>query len=499
MFYSPFFQRTMTEFEAVIGLEVHVQLQTATKAFCACPTSYGAEPNANTCPVCLGHPGALPVLNRQVVEYALRMGVATDCSIRPISGFARKNYFYPDLPKGYQISQFEDPICYNGFLDVELAPGDIKRIGITRIHIEEDAGKSIHDMDIDTLVDLNRSGVPLIEIVSEPDIRSAREAFQYLTNLRQIVMYLGICDGNLEEGSLRCDANVSIRPKGSDALGTRTEIKNLNSFRNAEKAIEFEIQRQTQVVNSGGTIVYETRMWDASVQQTRAMRSKEAAHDYRYFPEPDLGMVFVDHEWSSRVSSELPELPLHKKHRLVEQYGIPEYDAALFVADGRTADYFEACCGLVEPNNHNSWKLVSNWIMTEVMRRMSEQKTSIDSAGISHVQLSELVSLISKGIISSKAGKEVFEHVMNSGKNPSLIVEELSLGMITDEALIAGFVDEVFRENPDAIEKYASGKKNIYGFVVGQILKKSGGKADPQIVNKLVTAVLDHSVSKASE
>lgn len=489
----------MTEFEAVIGLEVHVQLQTATKAFCACPTSYGAEPNANTCPVCLGHPGALPVLNREVVDYALRMGIATNCSIRPESGFARKNYFYPDLPKGYQISQFDDPICYSGFLDVELGPGEMKRVGITRIHIEEDAGKSIHDMDIDTLVDLNRSGVPLIEIVSEPDLRSPREAFLYLTNLRQIVMYLGICDGNLEEGSLRCDANVSIRPKGTSALGTRTEIKNLNSFRNAEKAIEFEIQRQTQVVLAGGTIVYETRMWDAGAQQTRAMRSKEAAHDYRYFPEPDLGTLYVDHEWANKVAAGLPELPLHKKHRLVEQYGIPDYDAGLFVADGRTADFFEACCGLVKPEGQNSWKLVSNWIMTEVMRRMSERKCPIDDVGITQHQLAQLVSLIAQGVISSKAGKEVFEHVMESGKDPAVLVDELSLGMMTDESAIATLVDSVFAENPDAMEKYAAGKKNIFGFIVGQILKKSGGKADPQIVNTLVTLTLDRAVSKTTE
>ncbi|MFM8568065.1 MAG: Asp-tRNA(Asn)/Glu-tRNA(Gln) amidotransferase subunit GatB [Candidatus Kapaibacterium sp.] len=489
----------MTEFEAVIGLEVHVQLQTATKAFCACPTTYGAEPNANTCPVCLGHPGALPVLNRQVVEYALRMGLATNCSIRPESGFARKNYFYPDLPKGYQISQFDDPICYLGHVDVELGPGDVKRVGITRIHMEEDAGKSIHDMDIDTLVDLNRSGVPLIEIVSEPDLRSPREAFAYLTNLRQIVMYLGICDGNLEEGSMRCDANVSIRPKGLATLGTRTEIKNLNSFRNAEKAIEFEIRRQTDVVTSGGTIVYETRMWDAGAQQTRAMRSKEAAHDYRYFPEPDLGMVQVDHAWASRVAAGLPELPMHKKHRLVEQYGIPEYDAGLFVADGRTADFFEACCSLVQPGDHASWKLVSNWIMTEVMRRMSERKCSIDDVGITHPQLSRLVSLIAQGVISSKAGKEVFENILASGKDPDVIVDELSLGMMTDEDSIAALVDRVFSTNPDTIEKYVSGKKNVFGFIVGQILKESGGKADPRIVNRLVTLIFDRAVSQSTE
>ena len=486
----------MTEFEAVIGLEVHVQLNTETKAFCRCPTSYGAEPNSNTCPVCLGHPGALPVLNRTVVDYALRMGLATNCSIRPISGFARKNYFYPDLPKGYQISQFEDPICYEGFVDVETQPGMTKRIGITRIHIEEDAGKSIHDMDIDTLVDLNRSGVPLIEIVSEPDLRSPHEAFLYLANIRQIVMYLGICDGNLEEGSLRCDANVSIRPKGSSTFGTRTEIKNLNSFRNAEKAIEYEIQRQSELVRAGGTVEYETRMWDAGSGATRAMRSKEAAHDYRYFPEPDLGSVLVDHEWASRIAAGLPELPLHKKHRLCEQYGIPEYDAGLFVTDVRVANYFEACCTLVRPAERSSWKLVSNWIMTELMRRMSEQKCSIDDVGVSVQDLSALVTLVAGGTISSKAAKEVYDVMLEGGKSPAEIVEERSLAMVADDTLIAGFVNEVFAENPDAVGKYAAGKRNIYGFVVGQVLKKSGGTADPKMVNAMVTDYFNRSVEQ---
>ncbi len=485
----------MSEFEAVIGLEVHAQLKTATKAFCSCPTVYGAEPNSNTCPVCLGHPGALPVFNRQVVDFSLRMGLATNCSIRPRSGFARKNYFYPDLPKGYQISQFEDPICYGGWVDVEMENSELKRIGITRIHLEEDAGKSIHDMDIDTLVDLNRCGVPLIEIVSEPDLRSPQEAYRYLANIRQTLMYLGICDGNLEEGSMRCDANVSVRPRGQEKLGTRTEIKNLNSFRNAERAIEFEIQRQIELCKAGGVVEYETRMWDSSAQCTRAMRSKEAAHDYRYFPEPDLVYVQLDDAWIARVQNALPELPLAKKRRLVSEYSLPEYDAALFVAEASIADYFEAGCAVLEKKNAKSYKVLSNWIMTELMRRMSEAKCSIWDLGCSPKHLAELVDMISDETINSKTAKEVFEIAIEKSSSPKEIVAASSLSMIRDENLIAALVQEVLLENPDTIEKFAAGKKNVFGFLAGQILRKTQGKADPAIVNRLLTAQLEQAAA----
>ncbi len=486
----------MPEFEAVIGLEVHAQLKTATKAYCSCPTVYGAEPNSNTCPVCLGHPGALPVFNRQVVDYSLLMGLATNCQIRPRSGFARKNYFYPDLPKGYQISQFDDPICFEGWIDVEMDDSQTKRIGVTRIHLEEDAGKSIHDVDIDTLVDLNRSGVPLIEIVSEPDLRSPQEAYRYLMNIRQTVMYLGICDGNLEEGSLRCDANVSVRPKGQEKFGTRTEIKNLNSFRNAEKAIEYEIQRQIELIGGGGVVEYETRMWDSAGQCTRAMRSKEAAHDYRYFPEPDLVYIHVDENWIQRVRESLPELPLAKKRRLVSQYHLPEYDAALFVAEAAVADYFEACCAALHSREDKSFKLVSNWIMTELMRRMSETKCSIDEIGYSAKHLAELVDLLVAETINSKTAKDVFEESFTQKKSPKAIVGDSSLSMIKDESQILAVVQQVLEENPDTIEKYAAGKKNVYGFLVGQILRLTQGKADPNIVNRILTQALNDAASQ---
>ncbi len=484
----------MPEFEAVIGLEVHAQLKTATKAFCSCPTHYGAEPNSNTCPVCLGHPGALPVFNKQVVDFCLRMGLATHCHVRKISGFARKNYFYPDLPKGYQISQFEDPLCYEGWMDVEMEDGSTKRIGITRIHLEEDAGKSIHDMDIDTLVDLNRCGVPLIEIVSEPDLRSPQEAYRYLMNIRQTLMYLDVCDGNLEEGSLRCDANVSVRPKGQEKFGTRTEIKNLNSFRNAEKAIEFEIQRQISVIGGGGVIEYETRMWDSAAQATRAMRSKEAAHDYRYFPEPDLVYLDVDAAWVSSVQTQLPELPLAKKRRLVSEYQLPEYDAALFVAEPGIADFFEATCAQLRLRENKRFKLVSNWVMTEFMRLMSEQKCSINAIPCSSAQLAELVDLVAEGTINSKTAKDVFEKVLKEGVSPRSVVESSSLTMLRDEAQIDAMVMEVLGENPDTIQKFADGKKNVYGFLVGQVLKRSQGKADPDIVNTTLTRRLQEAV-----
>jgi len=328
-----------TTYEPVIGLEIHAQLKTASKAFCACPTAFGAKPNVNTCPICLGHPGTLPVLNTHLVEYAVRMGLATHSSIRETSTFSRKNYFYADLPKGYQISQYEDPICYDGYVEIEMEDESTKRIGITRIHMEEDSGKSIHDLDIDTLVDLNRAGVPLIEIVSEPDIRSPREAYLYLQQLRQILVYLDICDGNMEEGSLRCDANISVRPVGQEQFGTKTEVKNLNSFRNVEKAIEYEIQRQIQLLEEGGTIIQQTMAWDAGTQTTKVMRTKEMAHDYRYFPEPDLPPVVVDEVWKGALSDTLPELGLDKKRRFREQYGLPAYDAGILVDDVALADY----------------------------------------------------------------------------------------------------------------------------------------------------------------
>lgn len=487
---------TLAEFEAVIGLEVHAQLKTNSKAYCGCSTQFGATPNVNVCPVCLGHPGALPVMNKRVVEFAVKMGLATNCSIREISTFARKNYFYPDLPKGYQISQFEDPICYDGFVDVELDSGDMKRVGITRIHMEEDAGKSIHDLDVDTLVDLNRSGVPLIEIVSEPDIRTSHEAYQYLMAIRQIVMYLGICDGNMEEGSLRCDANVSVRPVGQKEFGTKAEVKNLNSFRNVEKAIEFEIKRQIEVITQGGLIHQETRMWDAGTQQTRSMRSKEQAHDYRYFPEPDLVPVQVTEAWKEEIRTSLPELPLARKRRFIDHFGLPNYDAGLLVQEKELADYYERCCELLEDQSKERFKLVSNWIMTEVMRILSEEKISAHEFKGTPAQIAQLVDLFAADVISSKVAKEIFPEMIEKGTMPKQLVEEKGLAQVSDTAWVEEIVLNVLAQNPDTIDKYKQGKISVFGFLVGQALKATQGKANPKVVNETLTRKLQEAIAE---
>lgn len=363
----------MNKYEAIIGLEVHAQLLTKSKAFCSCSTVFGASPNTNTCPVCLGHPGTLPLLNKGLVEDIVKVGIATNCKIRPISSFARKNYFYADLVKGYQITQHNDPICYNGFVNIELDENERKKIGVTRIHMEEDTGKGIHDLDIDSLMDYNRSGVPLIEIVSEPDMRNANEAYKYLTELRRILVYLGVCTGNMEEGALRCDANVSVRLKGATKFGTKTEVKNMNSFRNVEKSIEFEIARQIEVLENGGEILQETRMWDGQKQETRTMRTKETAIDYRYFTEPDLIKVSVDEAMLASLASQLPELPLNRKDRFIKEYELPAYDAGVLVEDKSIADYYEETCKHLSSKNPKTYKLVSNWIMTEVMRIVAEK------------------------------------------------------------------------------------------------------------------------------
>jgi len=481
-------------YEAVIGLEVHAQLTTASKAFCSCPTEFGAQPNVNVCPICLGHPGTLPVLNKNLVAYAVMMGLATQCSIRETSTFSRKNYFYPDLPKGYQVTQYADPICYGGSVEIETDNG-IKHIGITRIHMEEDAGKSIHDLDIDTLVDLNRAGVPLIEIVSEPDIRTPHEAYQYLQQIRQILVYLGICDGNLEEGSLRCDANISIRPIGQEKFGTRREVKNLNSFRNVEKAIEYEIGAQIEIVSNGGSVVQQTLMWDAGTQQTKVMRSKELAHDYRYFPEPDLVPVVVSNEWREELRSGLPELALAKKRRLVEEYGIPAYDASILVDDARVARFYETTCAQLEPRTAEAYKLVSNWTMTEMLRIMGEKKCSINDVGITSEQLASLVNAISSGTISSKTAKELFPDMIGSGRSAQDFIEERGLRQISDEGAIKALVEDVVRNNPDNLKKYIEGKTNLFGFFVGQVLKASGGSANPSIVSTLMKEALESSQS----
>jgi len=474
------------EFEAVIGLEVHAQLKTKSKIFCGCSTAFGATPNTHVCPVCLGMPGVLPVLNRQVVEFALRMALATDCSVARESRFARKNYFYPDLPKGYQISQYELPIAEAGHVDI--AAGDaVKRIGITRIHMEEDAGKLTHDPDRPvSYVDFNRTGVPLIEIVSEPDIRSAEQAGAYLRQLRSLVRYLDICDGNMEEGSFRCDANVSVRPAGTRALGTRTELKNLNSFRHVEKALAFEIARQREVIRDGGQVVQETRLWDPDKNRTTSMRGKEEAHDYRYFPDPDLLPLVIDDDWIARVRAQLPELPDVKKRRFMEQYGLPAYDAALLTAGRDIADYFEACtAGGVDP------KAASNWVMGPLTALLNARGMGIEQSPVSAEALAELLKLIEKGVISGKIAKTVFEKMAQSGRTAREIVETEGLVQVSDTTAIQAVVDEVLTANPAQAEDYRAGKTKILGFFVGQVMKRTQGKANPRIVNEILRKRLD--------
>ena len=472
-------------YEPVIGLEVHAQLKTKTKIFCGCSTSFGAPPNTHTCPVCLGMPGVLPVLNKKVVEYTLRMALATDCDISPNSRFARKNYFYPDLPKGYQISQYEQPIAQNGYIDIEIEK-EKKRIGITRIHMEEDAGKLSHDPHRPlSMVDFNRTGVPLIEIVSEPDIRSPEEAGDYLRQLRAIVRYLGVCDGNMEEGSFRCDANVSIKPRGSETLGTRTELKNLNSFKHVEKALAFEIDRQKDILADGGRVVQETRLWDPDKNRTTSMRSKEEAPDYRYFPDPDLLPLVIDDEWIEAVKKTLPELPAKKRERFVDEYKLPAYDAGVLTSSHELADYFEECYK-VFPDP----KQVSNWIMGSLLGLLNTQGKSIAESPISAQDLAQLLKLIADGVISGKIAKTVFDEMAQSQRPPEEIVAAKGLVQVTDETAIETVVLEVLARSAKEVEAYKGGKTKLMGYFVGQVMQATKGKANPKIVNQLLKAKL---------
>jgi aspartyl-tRNA(Asn)/glutamyl-tRNA(Gln) amidotransferase subunit B len=473
-------------FEPVIGLEIHAQLKTKTKIFCACSTAFGAAPNTHTCPVCLGMPGVLPVLNKKVVEYTMRMALATGCRIEPVSRFARKNYFYPDLPKGYQISQYELPIARDGKVAVEVN-GDTHRIGITRIHMEEDAGKLTHDPGRPvSRVDFNRTGVPLIEIVSEPDIRSPEAAGAYLRQLRAIVRYLGICDGNLEEGSFRCDANVSIRPAGSAAFGTRTEIKNLNSFKHVEKALHYEISRQKEILLDGGTINQETRLWNPEKNRTQSMRSKEEAHDYRYFPDPDLLPLVIDADWIETVRRDLPELPAEKKKRFVDAYGLPSYDAGILTSDRELARYFEDCL-----QDFDRPKLVSNWIMGSLLGMLHAEGKSIDRAPISPADLAQLLKLVDDETISGKIAKTVFEEMARSGKSAQQIVAEKGLVQISDSSAIESIVSSVLDANPAEVQAFRNGKAKLLGFFVGQVMRATRGKANPKLVNDILKRKLE--------
>ena len=472
-------------FEPVIGLEVHAQLLTRSKLFCACSAEFGAPPNSHTCPVCMAFPGVLPVTNRQAVEFAIRAGLATASRIAPTSRWARKNYFYPDLPKGYQISMYEAPICIGGAVRFVL-DGEEKRVRLTRIHLEEDAGKNIHDAHADaSLVDLNRAGVPLLEIVSEPDIRSPAEAAAYLRALRSILQYLEVCDGNMEEGSFRCDANISVRPMGSTTLGTRAEVKNMNSFRAVERALEHEIARQIELVSGGGQVVQETRLWDAEREQTRSMRSKEFAHDYRYFPEPDLPPLVVGEDRVEDVRRRLPELPAPRRARFERDLGLPAYDAEVLTARRDVADYYEAALA-----RHRNPKALSNWVMESVLRIVREQKLDerlrITAWPVAPENLAALVALIDEGTISGKIAKTVFEEMVASGKPPAAIVAERGLVQVTDRAAIDGAVERVLAAHPDKVAAYREGKDKLFGFFVGQVMKATDGKANPKQVNELL-------------
>lgn len=494
------------KYEPVIGLEVHAQLLTESKAFSPESAAFGAEPNFNIDPISLGHPGTLPILNEHFVEYTIRLGIATHCKIADRSIFARKHYFYPDLPKGYQISQYETPICSGGYVEIvtgseqggdPVNPAAIKRIGLTRIHMEEDAGKSLHDQDpYDTFVDFNRCGVPLVEIVSEPDIRSPHEAYLFLQKIRQVVRYLEICDGNMEEGSLRCDANVSVRLKGQREFGTKTEIKNMNSFRNVERALEYEIDRQIKILESGREVVQETLLWDANRLETRSMRSKEEAHDYRYFPDPDLVQVVVTKELLDRVEASLPEMPEVRRERFVRELGLPSYDAAVLTDDRLVADYFEKTLSsllkrMKGGDTRMQAKAVSNYIMTDVMRVLNERAISMESFPIDADRLAGLIHMRMDDRLNSSAAVEVFNLMLESPEDPEVIANEHNLLQVSDESVLEPVIEEVLEKNTKQVNQYLSGKESIIGFLIGQVMRSFPGSPDPKLVRRLLQEKLN--------
>ncbi len=471
----------LSKYEVVIGLEVHVQLTTDTKIFCHCATRFGNQPNSQTCPVCLGLPGSLPVLNKKVVDYAILTGLATHCSIASRSLLARKNYFYPDLPKGYQISQLELPICEHGRLEIDSPEGERRTIGITRIHMEEDAGKLLHDSGAVSRVDLNRACTPLLEIVSEPDMRSSDEAIAYLKKLHQIVVYLGVCDGNLEEGSFRCDANVSLRPRGQKEFGTRAELKNINSFRFIKQAIDYEVERQADILDEGGRVIQETRLFDTASGTTRSMRGKEEAHDYRYFPDPDLVPLLVSEDWIEEIRNSLPELPETKIDRFVREYGIPRYDAEVLAAERATADYYDA---LVKEQGNG--KLCSNWVMGEVQRALNDSGLPVAECPVAPRQLAGLLKRIEDNTISGKIAKQVFDAMWKSDRDADSIIEEQGLRQVSDLGAIEPIIDQILAANPEQVAEFRAGKEKLLGFFVGQAMKLTKGKANPAALNEVL-------------
>ncbi len=477
------------EFETVIGLEVHVELKTSSKIFCSCSNEFGAKPNTNVCPICSGFPGMLPVLNEQVVDYAIKSGLALNCEIADYCKFDRKNYFYPDLPKAYQISQYDLPICKTGYLDIEVN-NEKKRIGITRAHLEEDAGKLVHQGTISSttfsLVDLNRSGVPLLEIVSEPDLRSAQEARAYMEKLRSLLLFAGVSDCKMEEGSLRCDANVSVRPYGQEELGTRAEIKNLNSFKAMEKAIEYEVRRQIEAIEDGEEIIQETRTWEEERQITRSMRSKEEAHDYRYFPEPDLPPLRISREWVERILQSMPEMPEKARERLMKAYGLSEYDANLLTLTPDYLAFFDGCTLY-----YKDGKTISNWMMGELNKLLNQHNMDIAECKITPAALVDMLKLIDEGRISGKMAKDVFEAMFETGADAEQIIKEKGMEQISDEAALGAIIQEVIDKNPGAVEDYHNGKKKATGYLVGQVMQATRGQANPSLVNKILSQKLN--------
>ena len=474
-----------SKYETVIGLEVHVELHTNTKIFCGCSTEFGAPPNSHTCPVCLGHPGVLPVLNKQAVDYAMKAAMALNCEIGDMSKFDRKNYFYPDSPKAYQISQFDQPIGLNGYIDIEV-DGNTKRIGITRLHLEEDAGKLTHiDGGFASLVDFNRVGTPLIEIVSEPDISSPEEAKAYLEKMRAIMQYCDVSDVKMEEGSMRCDANISLRPAGQKEFGIRAELKNMNSFRGVLRGLEYEQYRQAEILDDGGQVVQETRRWDEAQGKTFSMRGKEEAHDYRYFPDPDLVTLHIDQAWKDRIRASIPELPDARKARYTEEFGLPSYDASVITSSKEIADLFEDSLKYTQDA-----KAVANWIMGDLLGHLNSTGQQLAEVKLTGQGLGEMIGLIEKGTISSKIAKKVFKEMLTSGKLPAQVVEEQGLVQISDEGAILKIVNEVIADNPASVEDYKAGKEKAIGFLVGQVMKRSKGKANPGLANKLLVEAL---------